>query len=68
MLLYTPLPLELVLAREADVPAYQEVVQGGVVLLVVPTPAGTRRIIQVWSTDPAAYLRPEYQPGKELLP
>lgn len=66
MILYTPFPLELVFAEENTTFPYQDVVVSGVTLVVQPTGAGLGIIVQVRSTDPAVYLKPEFQPGRQV--
>jgi len=65
LILYTPLPLELVLMSDDSSP-YQEIEYDGVTLVVQPTGTGLGKIIQVKSTNPSVYLRPELQPGQQI--
>lgn len=64
MILHTVLPLEDVL--QGEVPTYRETISGGRHLLVEELPDGTRRVARLLSTDPADYLRSEWQPGARL--
>lgn len=66
MILYTPLPLELVLSTEENTTPYQEIELEGVTLVVEHTADGTGKIVQIRSTDPCVYLRPEFQPGQQV--
>lgn len=67
MILYTPLPLELVLSVEEETTSpYQEVELSGVTLVVQSTGTGMGKIVQVRSTNPSVYLRPEFQPGQQI--
>ncbi|MGB4504716.1 MAG: YlzJ-like family protein [Syntrophaceticus sp.] len=66
MILYTPLPLELVMSAEDTPSPYQEIELDGVTLVVQPTAAGMGKIVQIRSTDPGVYLRPEFQPGQQV--
>lgn len=66
MILYTPLPLELIWCSETNLPAYQEVTLSGITFVIQPTGIGIGKIVQVRSTDPNIYLKPEYQPGQEI--
>ncbi|NPV28273.1 MAG: hypothetical protein HPY58_01185 [Firmicutes bacterium] len=66
MILYTPLPLELIWASEGNVPSYQEVEFSGITFVIQPTGPGIGKIVQIRSSDPNVYLRPEYQPGREI--
>jgi hypothetical protein len=45
---------------------YQEVEYNGVTLVVQPMGIGLGKIVQVKSTDPSVYLRPELQPGQQI--
>ncbi|MDN5347734.1 MAG: hypothetical protein PWP65_1298 [Clostridia bacterium] len=67
MLIYTPLPLELVW-ENADrfYPAYQEISLGRLRLQVEPLGFGKCKVIRIFSTDPADYLQGAYQPGNIL--
>jgi hypothetical protein len=66
LILYTPLPLELVLMSDDNSSPYQEVEYNGVTLVVQPMGIGLGKIVQVKSTDPSVYLRPELQPGQQI--
>jgi len=67
MILYTPMPLEAVMASENDAaPSYREVQYCGINFLVEPGDKGMGKIVQVRSTDPYVYLKPEFQPGREI--
>ncbi|HHV34985.1 MAG TPA: hypothetical protein GXX59_05340 [Syntrophomonadaceae bacterium] len=66
MILYTPLPMELVMSVEDNSSPYQEIELDGVTLVVQPTAAGMGKIVQIRSTDPGVYLRPEFQPGQQI--
>jgi len=66
LILYTPLPLELVLMSDNSSSPYQEIEYDGVTLVVQPMAIGLGKIVQVKSTDPSVYLRPELQPGQQI--
>jgi hypothetical protein len=67
LVLYTPVPPELIWPAESDgTTALQEVEHQGVTLLVHPLSLNTGRIVQVRSTDPYIFLKPEYQPGRTI--
>jgi len=66
LILYTPLPLELVLMSDDNSSPYQEIEYDGVTLVVQPMGTGLGKIVQVKSTDPSVYLRPELQPGQQI--
>lgn len=64
--LYTPLPLELIMFAEDSTSPYQDINLDGVTLTVQPTATGMGRIVRINSTDPSYYLRPEFQPGQQI--
>lgn len=66
MILYTPLPPELIWTwtNENESSTYQEIELGGINLVIKPVGLGIGKIIQVKSSDPYVYLKPEYQPGR----
>jgi len=64
MILYTPLPPELIWTNENEPSIYHEIELGGINFVVQPIGLGIGKIIQVKSSDPYVYLKPEYQPGR----
>jgi hypothetical protein len=66
MVLYTPIPLELVLAGTEPVRRYREAVIRGVPVLVEETAPGRGRVVRLLSTDPFDYLAPGLAPGTEV--
>ena len=67
MILYTPVPPELIWATETNQTMnLQEIEHQGVTLLVQPLGMNTGRIVQIRSTDPYVFLRQEYQPGRVI--
>lgn len=67
MILYTPMPIESIWAVEGtETPSYREVQYCGIIFLVQPSVAGMGKIVQIKSCDPGVYLRPEFQPGREI--
>jgi len=66
-LLWTALPLELVLAEAAaPVSPCINLVQGGRILEVLPVGQGMGVIQRLISTDPQDYLDPAWQPGTRV--
>lgn len=65
MILYTQMPLELVLEGfdTTKYPEYKEVVYKGVPMLVEETGFGAKKIIKLLSTQPSDFLKPELLPG-----
>jgi len=65
VILYTPMPLELVLEGfdNTKYPDYKEVNYKGVPMLVEGADFGKKRIVKLLSTDPFDYLKPEMAPG-----
>lgn len=67
MILWTPMPLELVLeGREAPAAPVMEIEQEGRRLLITPVSGAQARLERLISTDPADYLNPDYQPGRVI--
>ncbi|PKM79905.1 MAG: hypothetical protein CVU89_16135 [Firmicutes bacterium HGW-Firmicutes-14] len=66
-IIYTPLPIEIVLEGiDKQGPEYQEIEVGGAKLLVEQQNMDSCRVVRLISTDPMDYLRDEFQPGTEL--
>lgn len=63
MVLWTVLPLDLVLDGLDKPPAYEEIDYDGTMLMVERLSPHACRVVRLLATDPAAYLRPEFQPG-----
>lgn len=64
MILYTPLPVEDVLAGfEKEAPELIELSMYGTKLLLEQTGLTEGKIHRIISTEPQDYLRPELQPG-----
>jgi len=66
VILYTVMPLEAVFAGDDKAGSMLELDLGSRRLLVEPLPAGQARIVKLLSTDPADFLRPEWQPGQVI--
>lgn len=64
MILYTTVPLEAVFAGGDRSGNMVELDLGSRWLLVEALPTGQARVIKLLSTDPADFLRPEWQPGQ----
>lgn len=64
--LYTPTPLEALYGWENKTPQYQELDMGGAKLLVEPMGMDRCRVVRLISTNPADYLKNEFQPGAEI--
>lgn len=62
-MLYTVMPMELVLANNQEVLSVEEVQLDGVLMLVELSERGTRKIVRLVSTDPQVYLDPRFTPG-----
>ncbi len=65
MLLYTPLPIELVIEGIEELPAAatRSVEIEGVPVVVEDVGQGKYRILKLLSTNPYDYLRPNLYPG-----
>ncbi|MBE3553117.1 MAG: YlzJ-like family protein [Kyrpidia tusciae] len=67
MILYTAVPLSFVFAGEARPAAPKMEIRFGSACLEVESIGADRvRIVRLISPNPSDYLRPEYQPGREL--
>lgn len=66
MLLYTAMPLELVLEGIDKTYDFKEVELGNIKLLVEPIDMNRGRIVRLLSTNPQDYLNPKYTPGTIL--
>lgn len=65
--IYLPLPLEAVYEGwENKTPQYKELDVGGAKLLVEPMGMDRCRVVRLISTNPADYLKNEFQPGAEF--
>lgn len=68
MILYTPMPLELVTEglEKMKQPAVRAVIYAGVPLLLEDAGAGTGKVVRLLSTEPQDYLRADLFPGAEI--
>ncbi|MDR3592221.1 MAG: YlzJ-like family protein [Negativicutes bacterium] len=66
MLLWTVMPIELVLDGADKLTAYQEIDYAGLRVLVENLGGEQCRIVRLVSTEPQDFLRPEVQPGTVL--
>lgn len=63
MVLWTVLPIDLVLDGLEKPVVYEEIDCAGTALVVERISPLECRVVRLLSTDPAAFLRPEFQPG-----
>jgi hypothetical protein len=66
MLLWTVMPIELVLDGAEKLTAYEEIDYAGLRVLVEKLGPAECRIVRLVSTEPQDFLRPEVQPGNIL--
>lgn len=66
MILYTPLPLEQVLAGIDGLQAPEEVTIGDMTLQVELLPRGEARVVRLISPRAEDYLDPAYAPGATI--
>jgi len=64
LLLYTPVPIEIVLEGHDKQYEFKEIEIDGVKLIVEPIGVNQCKIVQLISTDPNHFLNPNYSPGK----
>lgn len=67
MIIYTPMPLELVLEGVQQNRYYKEIQVDGVKLQVEELENGQYRINKLLSTDPFDFLNPQFQPGNLII-
>ena len=66
MILWTVMPLDLVLLTEEHKPTYEEITYDDINLQVERTAEHEYRIVRLISTEPSHYLRQDLQPGSLL--
>ncbi|HMM21628.1 MAG TPA: YlzJ-like family protein [Selenomonadales bacterium] len=66
MILWTVMPLDLVLDGAEKMPACEEIDYGGLKIMVEKTSPVECRIVRLLSTNPQDFLRPDIQPGQVL--
>ena len=66
MILWTVLPLEIVLEGFDTQPNYEEIDYAGLTVVVERLSPVQCRVIRILSTDPQDYLRADLQPGTVL--
>ncbi|NPV25991.1 MAG: hypothetical protein HPY81_00765 [Firmicutes bacterium] len=66
MILYTALPIELILEGSECERKFRQIELDGVKLLVEATGEEEGRIVQVLSSDPNDFLNPSFQPGQTV--
>ncbi|WP_422445706.1 YlzJ-like family protein [Thermoanaerobacterium sp. DL9XJH110] len=64
MLLYTTMPVELVLEGMDKKYEFREIEIDNVKLLIEPIDINMGRIVRVFSTNPQDYLNPNFFPGR----
>ncbi|MPL60604.1 hypothetical protein SDC9_06165 [bioreactor metagenome] len=67
MILWTVVPLEAIFAgADTQLPQYEEIEYEGTKLVVEKSVSGQMKVVRVLTTNPADYLRSEFQPGAVL--
>jgi len=66
MILWSIVPVEMVLGNVDIQPAYEEIEYNGMKCLVEKTSPTQCRVVRLLTTDPSDYLRTEFQPGTML--
>lgn len=64
MIIYSAMPLELILEGIEQEPHYTEVVVNGLTMVVEPVSATQYRVVRLISPNPNDYLNPNYMPGR----
>ncbi|MHB1125532.1 MAG: YlzJ-like family protein [Bacillota bacterium] len=63
MVLYTVMPMEMVLEGMDQQRDWVETEYEGIIMQVEPLKLGEARVVRIFSTDPQDFLNPRYQPG-----
>ncbi|HHX22837.1 MAG: YlzJ-like family protein [Tepidanaerobacteraceae bacterium] len=66
MLLYTSMPLEIVLEGIDEEHDFQEIDITGIKLVVEPMGINKAKIVRVISSDPQIFLNKKYSPGQVI--
>lgn len=67
MILWTVMPIELVLAQQDNVSnPYEEIEYAGTKMMVERMPSNQCRIVRILSSNPMDFLRSDIQPGTIL--
>jgi hypothetical protein len=66
MLIYTPMPMELILEGLDDSRDYRQVEVHGVTMIVEKISDHESKIVQIISTDPRVFLDSNLQPGTSI--
>lgn len=61
--LYTTVPLEVILHEEVEAQNYQDIEYNGIQMQVEPLDWNQFRIVRIYSTDLSNYLNPTLEPG-----
>lgn len=65
MILYTPLPMEMIFQEhDANFPKQETIEIEGGLLLVEPVSDNQYKIVRLISSDPQLYLKQQYAPGE----
>ena len=62
--LYTIMPISTIFEEDTDLGNYQEIIYDGIQMQVEHINLNKFKIIRLYSTDPADYLKPYLQPGE----
>lgn len=62
--LYTIIPVTSIFEEDIDLGTYQDIIYEGIQMQVEHINLNNFKIIRLYSTDPADYLKPDLQPGK----
>ncbi|HHY04530.1 MAG TPA: hypothetical protein GX534_05030 [Thermoanaerobacterales bacterium] len=66
MLLYTTMPMEIVLENLEKEYEFKELDMGNSKLVIEQTGINTGRIVRLISSDPQDYLNPKFTPGNTI--
>ncbi len=67
MVIYTPIPVELLSSSESHERRFTEIPYGEARVIAETSAEGTCRIVRIISSNPDHYMQPELQPGSEIM-
>jgi hypothetical protein len=67
VIIYTPLPIDVVLSGFEQHRDWREIDLDGVTAVVEPAGQDRGRIVKIISTDPNDFMNPRYAPGTEVV-
>lgn len=66
MIIYTPVPIELLLSFSGGERDFKEIPYGEATIIAEVLAEGTCKVVRVISSNPDDYMNPDLQPGCEV--